>query len=171
MNDEGGETMGSLHTALSHLHHFLSARQLWWQPLTSKSRQAIKASHESTFKHVGPALLIFSIASSVWVGSLLHGWSWFSYHPTAMIIAYIAMAGNSALIKKIGGKTNTEIHGYMMTAAAALSAFGWYVIYTNKDMNGKPHNKTWHAWSGVATAAGDSSHTKTSPRGPGIFFD
>lgn len=55
------------------------------------------------------------------------GWTWFSYHPLAMTVAFIAMAGNSALIKKIGGKTNTEIHGYIMCAAAATAVFGWCV--------------------------------------------
>ena len=53
------------------------------------------------------------------------GWKWFSWHPTAMIFAYVGMCGNAALIKKVGGKTNTEIHGYVMTLAALLASFGW----------------------------------------------
>ncbi len=29
------------------------------------------------------------------------GWSWFSYHPLAMCIAYIGIAGNAVLLKKV----------------------------------------------------------------------
>lgn len=35
---------------------------------------------------------------------------WFSYHPPAMIISFVALAGNAALIKKVGGYENTKIH-------------------------------------------------------------
>eukprot|EP00285_Hemiselmis_virescens_P010715 CAMPEP_0173390144 /NCGR_PEP_ID=MMETSP1356-20130122/14321_1 /TAXON_ID=77927 ORGANISM="Hemiselmis virescens, Strain PCC157" /NCGR_SAMPLE_ID=MMETSP1356 /ASSEMBLY_ACC=CAM_ASM_000847 /LENGTH=190 /DNA_ID=CAMNT_0014347469 /DNA_START=153 /DNA_END=725 /DNA_ORIENTATION=- len=112
---------------------------------------ASKGGAEGMLKIVGPLLVIFSIATSVYIGAIARGWDWFSYHPAAMIVAYVAMAGTSTLIKKVGGKTNTEIHGYLMTAAMLTACFGWYVIYTVKNQNSKPHNTSWHAWAGVAT--------------------
>mmetsp|Transcript_32203 Transcript_32203/g.85911 ORF Transcript_32203/g.85911 Transcript_32203/m.85911 type:complete len:146 (+) Transcript_32203:341-778(+) len=74
-----------------------------------------------------------------------------------MLVAYVAMAGNATLIKKIGGPVNTRIHGYLMSSAAAIALFGWYVIYTNKDMYGKPHNTTVHAWCGIICLVGYAS--------------
>jgi hypothetical protein len=72
------------------------------------------------FKMIGPILVLFSIVSAIYVGtafqvrsfflprsfsssltSIVQGWRWFSYHPAAMLLAYIAMAGNSLLIKKV----------------------------------------------------------------------
>mmetsp|Transcript_10371 Transcript_10371/g.23707 ORF Transcript_10371/g.23707 Transcript_10371/m.23707 type:complete len:189 (-) Transcript_10371:154-720(-) len=109
---------------------------------------------EGKLRVMGPVLLVFSVVASVYIGSVNNGWTWFSWHPTAMIFAYVAMSGNAALIKKVGGKTNTEIHGYVMALAALLACFGWYVIYSNKDKFGRPHNVTWHAWSGLVVLGG-----------------
>lgn len=41
----------------------------------------------------------------------------FSWHPFFMTTGFISLAGNAALIKKIGGYKNTKMHGYLMTAA------------------------------------------------------
>jgi len=104
---------------------------------------------------VGPALVVFAIAATVYVSYIKMGvWKWFSYHPAAMLVAYVAIAGNATLLKKVGGKENTQWHGISMGACALLAMFGWYVIYSNKEMMAKPHNKTWHAWSGVTVLVG-----------------
>lgn len=81
-------------------------------------------------------------------------WSWFSYHPMSMLVGFVGLAGNATLIKKIGGKDNTNMHGYMMAAATALAGFGFYVIYTNKVMNKRQHFTTLHGKLGLAIMAG-----------------
>ena len=107
------------------------------------------------FHVAGPSLVVFSLAATGFVGYVkLGSWKWFSYHPTAMLLAYVAIAGNATLLKKIGGKENTERHGVLMGLATALALFGWYVIYTNKTAFNKPHNTSWHAWMGIAVLVG-----------------
>jgi hypothetical protein len=94
-------------------------------------------------------LLIFSVVSSAYVVYLKGEWIWFSWHPTSMIFAFIFLAGVSILTKKAGGYVNTKIHGVLMTVATVLGCFGWYVIYSNKELFGKPHLVTLHAKIGV----------------------
>ena len=45
---------------------------------------------------------------------------------------------------------NTKKHGYIMSAACALSAFGFYVIYSNKNISNKPHFASLHGKVGLA---------------------
>ena len=112
---------------------------------------------------VGPALAIFTLVATVYVSYMkMGGWKWFSYHPAAMLVAYVGIAGNATLLKKVGGKENTQLHGLAMGACAVLAAFGWYVIYTNKNMSSKPHNTTWHAWLGVVVLVGYMSMAPVS---------
>jgi hypothetical protein len=66
-----------------------------------------------------------------------------------MMMAFITIAGNAILIKKIGGYENTRNHGYLMGIATALGLFGWYVIHTNKNMLGKRHLMTIHGKLGA----------------------
>ncbi len=47
----------------------------------------------------------------------LKGSIWFTWHPICMLVAFVGMAGNAFLIKKIGGYDNTKLHGYMMIFA------------------------------------------------------
>lgn len=94
-------------------------------------------------------LLIFSIVSSAYIVYLKGEWVWFSWHPTAMIFAFIFLAGFSILTKKAGGYKNTKIHGIVMGVATIVGCFGWYVIYSNKETLGKPHLVTLHAKIGV----------------------
>lgn len=81
-------------------------------------------------------------------------WTWFHYHPMSMLVGFVGLAGNATLIKKIGGKDNTNMHGYMMAAATALAGFGFYVIYRNKVMNKRPHFTTLHGKLGFGIMAG-----------------
>lgn len=41
------------------------------------------------------------------------------------------------------------MQGYLMSAATAICLFGWYVIYTNKEMSSKPHLTSLHGKLGV----------------------
>ena len=67
----------------------------------------------------------------------------FSWHPVCMVIAFVSLAGNAALIKKKGGYANTKTHGNIMCAAVMLSLAGWFVIHSRKEMLGKPHIQSW----------------------------
>merc|ERR1712150_310476 len=58
------------------------------------------------------------------------------------------MGGNATLVKKLGGRQATMLHGYMMFAGTCVALFGWYVIYSNKEAMGKAHNTTWHGFLG-----------------------
>ncbi|CAJ1458745.1 unnamed protein product [Effrenium voratum] len=89
----------------------------------------------------GPALVIFSCLAA---GAVTPWKAWFWYHPAAMLIGYVALMGNAVLVKKIGGLQATQIHGHLMNAGTLVCAFGYYVIYSNKEANGKPHNTSWH---------------------------
>ena len=71
-----------------------------------------------------------------------------------MLIAFVALAGNASLIKKVGGYNNTKLHGYLMGAATVLGCFGYYVIHTNKDLMKKAHLTTLHGKLGALCMAG-----------------
>jgi hypothetical protein len=97
-------------------------------------------------------LIAYSLLAGLYmttVGKNAGTWVWFSWHPLCMLVGFVAMAGNAALIKKIGGYENTKAHGIMMTIATVLTSFAWYVIYTNKEMYGKPHLISLHGKLGV----------------------
>mmetsp|Transcript_12481 Transcript_12481/g.18863 ORF Transcript_12481/g.18863 Transcript_12481/m.18863 type:complete len:202 (-) Transcript_12481:77-682(-) len=99
-------------------------------------------------------LLVFSIAATLHSTMRKGEWVWFSWHPLSMIMSFVFIAGYSILTKKDGGYVNTKLHGYFMMAAVLLALFGWYVIYSNKEMYGKPHVVTLHAQIGVAVMLG-----------------
>jgi hypothetical protein len=67
-----------------------------------------------------------------------------------MIVSFVLLSGLAILTKKAGGYTNTKYHIYLMVLAVVGALFGWYVIYTTKEMFGKPHVTTTHAQLGVA---------------------
>lgn len=94
-------------------------------------------------------ILVYVLLACAYVFKL-KGNVWFTWHPIAMFASFVLMAGNAALIKKIGGKENTKIHGFTMIAATAVAGFGWYVIHSNKDMFKKAHLLTTHGQLGAA---------------------
>mmetsp|Transcript_26597 Transcript_26597/g.88641 ORF Transcript_26597/g.88641 Transcript_26597/m.88641 type:complete len:218 (+) Transcript_26597:86-739(+) len=81
-------------------------------------------------------------------------WRWFSLHPLLMSLAFVAAAGSGITVKRMGGRTNTLMHGYAMLSAFALALAGWYVIYQQKVMLGKPHNTSWHSLQGLLAIGG-----------------
>jgi hypothetical protein len=88
------------------------------------------------------------------IGKNAGSWTWFNWHPLMMLVGFVAMAGNAALIKKIGGYENTKMHGYLMSACIAVTSFAWYVIYSNKEMYNKAHLMTIHGKLGAAIMVG-----------------
>lgn len=71
-----------------------------------------------------------------------------------MIFGFIGLAVNGAMIKKIGGYDNTVTHGKLMNIGVVIGLFGWYVIYSNKEANGKPHLTTLHGKLGAISMLG-----------------
>jgi hypothetical protein len=98
-------------------------------------------------------LIMYGLLGGLTIGNVFGEWVWFSWHPMCMLLAYVSLAGNAALIKKIGGYENTKTHGYMMSGAIALASLGFYVIYSNKEMFGKPHFMSIHGKLGVTVLA------------------
>jgi hypothetical protein len=72
--------------------------------------------------------------------------------PLMMMTAFLTLSGASILTKKMGGAANTRMHGYLMFAASGAASFGAYVIWTNKEMYGKPHLTTPHGQFGALTS-------------------
>ena len=95
-------------------------------------------------QRVGLLLGLFALVSGFYASYIVLGynWVWYSWHPISMISSFVALAGNAVLIKKIGGYENTKKHGYIMVAATMLAIFGWFVIYSNKNMQGKNAKNT-----------------------------
>jgi cytochrome b-561 len=110
----------------------------------------------SIFNALKWPLILYSILAGLYFGYVLPGgkWSWFSYHPLFMLIGFVACAGNAVLLKKVGGYENTKNHGLLMGLALVCALFGWYVIYSNKEMFGKPHLKTLHGKLGAIVLFG-----------------
>lgn len=108
----------------------------------------------STYRTFRGPLILYAVLFGLYVGLKPGKWIWFSYHPIGMLIAFVALAGNATLLKKIGGYDNTKMHGNLMAAATALGAFAWYVIYSNKEAYGKVHLKSLHGKAGFAVMIG-----------------
>lgn len=109
---------------------------------------------ERNFRLLWAPLILYAVLAGLTLGFKHGSWIWFSWHPIAMLVSFVALAGNATLLKKIGGLEKTRQHGNFMFLAVLLSLFGWYVIHTNKDMNGYPHLKTNHGKAGVIVLLG-----------------
>jgi hypothetical protein len=105
---------------------------------------AAKSQAEVLYDTAKGPIAAYGVLTCLYVYSIPGKYIWFSWHPLAMIVGMIVLAANAALIKKVGGYENTKIHGYMMSGAVALAAFGFYVIYSNKEMSSKAHFTTLH---------------------------
>lgn len=109
---------------------------------------------QKNFKMLVGPIVAYTVLAAGYLAYLPGKWIWFSWHPIAMIVAFIGLASNSFLIKKIGGYANTKTHAALMFIAIAVALFGWYVIYTNKNMYGKPHLVTPHGKLGALVCVG-----------------
>lgn len=101
-------------------------------------------------KMVAWPLALYGIAAGLYAGMPGGNWSWFSYHPFSMMVSMFSLSASAAIVKKRGGYENTKLHGTLMLVATLLAGFGWYVIYSNKEILGKAHLTSWHAWIGLA---------------------
>ncbi|KAJ1416538.1 eukaryotic cytochrome b561-domain-containing protein [Ochromonadaceae sp. CCMP2298] len=113
----------------------------------SGSKQTVSENTEkntNVFNALKWPLIMYGLVGGLTIGNFPGEWIWFSWHPLCMLLAYVSLAGNAALIKKIGGYENTKTHGYMMSGAITLASLGFYVIYSNKEMARKPHLMSIH---------------------------
>ncbi len=80
--------------------------------------------------------------------------TWFAGHPkfaavgaSSCVLGAWIMARHKALKKKL------LVHQLFMAAGTSSIFYALYVIYTNKNMNNKPHLTTPHAWLGAFAGA------------------
>ena len=108
---------------------------------------------------IGILLSLFAVAFGIYASyiKLGYNWIWYSWHPISMLLSFVAFGGNAILIKKIGGYENTKKHGYLMVLGSVLAAFAWYVIYSNKNVQGKKHLTSIHGKLGAAVLLGNVS--------------
>ena len=92
---------------------------------------------------------VFAVGFILYRNEKLWPVTWFMWHPILMIIAYVPLALNAILIKKVGGYQNTKTHGILMFLSTLLTIGSLYVIYTNKAKYNKPHFTSWHGLVGI----------------------
>ena len=68
-------------------------------------------------------LLLFGLGGAAWYEYDMQ-MSWFAHHPASMLVAFVALGGNAALIKKKGGYANTKMHGNLLSLALGVALFG-----------------------------------------------
>mmetsp|Transcript_7519 Transcript_7519/g.12532 ORF Transcript_7519/g.12532 Transcript_7519/m.12532 type:complete len:202 (-) Transcript_7519:179-784(-) len=97
-------------------------------------------------------ILMYSLVGGFLAGSQPNGAGWrlFSWHPFLMMVGMIGLMGAGAMIKKLGGYTNTKLHGIFTWSGLFCAFGGLYAIYHNKEMNGYKHWQTTHAMMGIA---------------------
>lgn len=99
-----------------------------------------------------PVFLVFALAAALTLRPFWPVWFW--YHPSSMLCGYSVLMGSATLVKKLGGREATKLHGFLMGTGTASAAFGWYVIHSNKEAMGKPHITTWHGLGGLIVLVG-----------------
>ena len=121
-------------------------------PLSSSSSSSGPSYHKAVAFNVGIPLCVFAVLAAFYSSYVVMGynWVWFSWHPSSMLVSYVAMAGNAFLIKKIGGYDNTKKHGVLMVVATVVASFAFYVILSNKNSQKKAHFTTLHGKLGLA---------------------
>jgi len=62
--------------------------------------------------------------------------------------------GIAAITKKLGGYTNTKLHGMIASLGFFLSLGGLYAIYHNKNLYERPHFTSVHGKIGIAVVVG-----------------
>lgn len=66
-----------------------------------------------------------------------------------MTLGMVGMIGIGAITKKLGGYTNTVVHGLLASSGFLCSLGGLYAIYHNKNIMERPHFTSIHGKIGV----------------------
>lgn len=67
-----------------------------------------------------------------------------------MTVGMISCMGIASVTKKMGGYTNTKIHGMLASGGYFIALGGLYAIYRNKELLGRPHFTSLHGKGGLA---------------------
>ena len=120
-----------------------------------------------TYKLLVATFLIYSIGVGYYISTRPKGkWrSPFSYHPFLMTIGFVGMMGLSAVTKKLGGYTNTKLHGMAASFGFFCSLGGLYAIYHNKNLMQRPHFTSIHGKIGIGLVI-----STLGPLSAGVLF-
>ena len=74
------------------------------------------------------SLLAYSVGGGYWAGIQPNGVGWraFSWHPMLMTSGMVGMIGAAAVTKKLGGYTNTKLHGIFAWLGMFMSMGKFY---------------------------------------------
>lgn len=95
--------------------------------------------------------LVYSIYAG-WYASTRPKGKWkspFSWHPFLMTTGMTGSMGIAAITKKLGGYTNTKLHGMLASFGYLLALGGLFAIYHNKNLWGKSHFTSYHGKIGI----------------------
>ncbi len=107
---------------------------------------------ETSYRLLVITFLVYSLYVGWFVSTRPKGkWkSPFSWHPFLMTAGMVGSMGIGAVTKKLGGYTNTKLHGMLASFGYMLSLGGIYAIYHNKNLYGSPHFTSTHGKIGIA---------------------
>ena len=120
----------------------------------TKSTQATNSNKpsETSYRLIVITFLAYSLFAGWYISTRPKGkWkSPFSWHPFLMTLGMTGSMGIAAVTKKLGGYTNTKIHGMLASFGFMLSLGGLYAIFQNKNLYEKPHFTSTHGKIGLA---------------------
>jgi len=100
------------------------------------------------------ALLVLACAPALWTVLRVFfgngGPSWFSFHPIMMVVSVFSMLG-SMLLQRVGGPESIKLVGTLSACSLLSLTLGLFVIWTTKEMYGKPHLLSAHSHMGALT--------------------
>ena len=105
---------------------------------------------QTQFALLVACLVAYSLAGGWFAGKQPAGqWRYFSWHPLLMTCGMVGFAGVGAVIKKMGGYTNTKLHAVFGFLSIICNVAGLWIIFNNKEVNGYDHLKTAHSKIGI----------------------
>uniref|UniRef100_A0A7S1VG34 Cytochrome b561 domain-containing protein n=1 Tax=Sexangularia sp. CB-2014 TaxID=1486929 RepID=A0A7S1VG34_9EUKA len=76
--------------------------------------------------------------------------TWFTFHPTSLLFSFLFSMPIGLLLETGAKRASTHYYHAVVNGIAVLAAgFGYYVIYSNKELAGKAHVTSWHAVLGI----------------------
>jgi len=136
------------------------------QPEVYMSSQKADVDSKNNNSTIYPSLVFNMVAHFVvalFTGFIIYtaqpGSSLFSWHPTLMVLAFtflmvegiLVFSKESSLIQKAARPTKVNTHTVCMVLSLLCCLGGAFVIWYNKELNGKPHVISWHGIIGYIT--------------------
>mmetsp|Transcript_796 Transcript_796/g.1759 ORF Transcript_796/g.1759 Transcript_796/m.1759 type:complete len:273 (-) Transcript_796:241-1059(-) len=117
---------------------------------SSSNMSAILETHGASIFHLLCIGTSLAVAFSVLDGSR------FGYHPSCMALAYLLFMAEGALtaikFRSLEGPERTTAiwkHASLQSLGVLFAIIGFYAIYTNKSIHGKPHFTSYHSYAGL----------------------